>query len=144
VVGKAEHLSQPAPLPAGHLAHAGTFNGHLTSCVAGAATLEHLGRQTIEHLNEQSQALRSRIVRAASEHGIDIRVHIAGSIMNVHPANEISQEYFYSNMHLSLILEGIYTAPRGMLNLSTVLNQDHLDHIANGYQRAFDRMAVDN
>lgn len=142
VVGKTEHLLQTSPYTAGHLVHSGTFNGHLTSCVAGAATLEYLDAQTIQCLNDRAEKLRAEILEAAADHGIHIRVSIAGSIMNVHPAEKTAHDALYENLHLSLILEGVYAAPRGMLNLSTALDQSHLNAIAQAYRRAFERIAT--
>jgi glutamate-1-semialdehyde 2,1-aminomutase len=142
VVGRAEPLLQTSPYTAGHLAHAGTFNGHLTSCVAGAVTLEYLDAQTIQCLNDRAKNLRTEILEAATDYGVDVDVSIAGSIMNVHPVDNTSHAALYANLHLSLILEGVYAAPRGMLNLSTALDQSHLSGIAQAYRRAFERMAT--
>jgi glutamate-1-semialdehyde 2,1-aminomutase len=38
------------------------------------------------------------------------------------------------------MLEGVYTTPRGMINLSTVIDDRMLDDAAAGYARAFARM----
>lgn len=141
VVGKADHMLQTSPYTAGNLAHAGTFNGHLTSCVAGTTTLEHLDAHTIQTLNERARTLRVEILEAATDQGFNIRVSIAGSIMNVHPAVDTDHE-LYTNLHLSLMLEGVYAAPRGMLNLSTALDKSHLNAIGQAYRRAFERIAA--
>ena len=42
-----------------------------------------------------------------------------------------------SQLHLALLLEGVYAAPRGMLNMSTVLDDDQLDAVAARYENAF-------
>ncbi len=43
-------------------------------------------------------------------------------------------------LHLALLLEGIYAAPRGMLNLSTALTGRDLGRVAHGYTKAFERL----
>jgi glutamate-1-semialdehyde 2,1-aminomutase len=45
-----------------------------------------------------------------------------------------------SALHLALLLEGVYTAPRGMLDLSTAIGDDLLARVANGYAAAFGRI----
>lgn len=143
VAGQAAHLEQTSPYVPGYLGHSGTFNGHLTSVVAGAATLEHLQPDVIQSLNSRSKKLQVAIEAAASEHGLPIQVNRAGSIMNVHPLGNVDAEVFYSTLHLSLLLEGIYAAPRGLLNLSTVLDEGILRQVAEGYRKAFDRTAAE-
>lgn len=142
VVGQAAHLEQTSPYITGNLGHSGTFNGHLASVVAGAATLEHLQSDVIKSLNNRSEELQKAIEMAAGEHGLQIQVNRAGSIMNLHPLGNVDNESFYSTLHLSLLLEGIYTAPRGLLNLSTVLDEGILRQVAEGYRKAFDRTAA--
>ena len=42
-----------------------------------------------------------------------------------------------ADLHLALPLNGVYTTPRGMINLSTALSPGNLDDIAAAYQTAF-------
>jgi glutamate-1-semialdehyde 2,1-aminomutase len=42
-----------------------------------------------------------------------------------------------ADLHLALLLHGVYTTPRGMINLSTALSADDLDDIATAYATAF-------
>ena len=43
-------------------------------------------------------------------------------------------------LHIALLLEGVYAAPRGMLNLSTSMSDPELQQIAGAYERAFERI----
>jgi glutamate-1-semialdehyde 2,1-aminomutase len=43
-------------------------------------------------------------------------------------------------LHLALLLEGVYTAPRGMLNLSTAMTGADLEVLGTGYETAFQRI----
>jgi glutamate-1-semialdehyde 2,1-aminomutase len=42
-----------------------------------------------------------------------------------------------ADLHLALLLNGVYTTPRGMINLSTALSPGDLDDIAAAYSTAF-------
>jgi len=57
----------------------------------------------------------------------------AGSIMNVH----LDGPDQLANLHLALLLEGVYTTPRGMINLSTALSPADLEQVGLAYDRAF-------
>ncbi len=43
-------------------------------------------------------------------------------------------------LHLALLLEGVFAAPRGMLNLSTDTTEDDCAATVRAYRRAFDRL----
>lgn len=122
-----------AALTPGHVTHAGTFNGHLAAAVAGAVTLRHLDAAAISRLNEGATALAGQILAA----GVPAEVTRAGSIMNVHLAGDRQP----GSLHLALLLEGVYTTPRGMINLSTALSPGDLDTVAAAYRRAFAAVA---
>jgi glutamate-1-semialdehyde 2,1-aminomutase len=120
-----------------HVAHAGTFNGHLAAAVAGLVALDHLDAATIDRLNAASEWLGTRIAALATTAGIDAHVTRAGSILNVH----IGTPTQLADLHVALLLEGIYATPRGMINLSTALTEAELDNVATAYARALARVA---
>ena len=41
-----------------------------------------------------------------------------------------------AQLHLALLLEGVYAAPRGMLNLSTALDESQIAQVATAYENA--------
>jgi glutamate-1-semialdehyde 2,1-aminomutase len=63
-----------------------------------------------------------------------------GSILNVH----LDAPGRLAALHLALLLDGVYTTPRGMINLSTALTDTDLDEVAAAYTRAFARIAADH
>jgi glutamate-1-semialdehyde 2,1-aminomutase len=67
---------------------------------------------------------------------VQAEVTRAGSIMNVH-VNGPSALGQLADLHLALLLNGVYTTPRGMINLSTALSPGDLDDIAAAYATAF-------
>ena len=61
------------------------------------------------------------------------RGHPGRSIMNVH----LRDPGQLADLHLALLLNGVYTTPRGMINLSTAVSPGDLDDIAAAYAAAF-------
>ena len=135
VGGRADllELTVAASTP-GHVSHAGTFNGHLAAAVAGAITLRHLDAGAIARLNESAGALGERIAAGATAAGVPAEVTRAGSILQVHLDGAGPHE---ASLHLALLLNGVYTTPRGMINLSTALTAADLDAAGAAYETAF-------
>ena len=123
----------------GYVAHAGTFNGHLAAAVAGAMTLRYLDEAAISRLNDAAAALAGRILAGAAAAGVAAGVSRAGSIMNVHLDGPLAPGQL-ADLHLALLLHGVYTTPRGMINLSTALSPGDLDDIAAAYETAFTQL----
>jgi glutamate-1-semialdehyde 2,1-aminomutase len=133
----------------GSLPGSGTFNGNVITMVAGAASLTALDAAAIMTLNGRAASLADRIEAAARRAGMPVSVTRAGSILHVHllaepPVNaeqaRVVPAGWQAALHLALLLEGVYTAPRGMLNLSTAMNGADLDVLHAGYQTAFQRI----
>jgi glutamate-1-semialdehyde 2,1-aminomutase len=147
--GRAELLEVTSPLVAGRLDHAGTFNGHVTAAVAGLVSLAHLNAEAITRLDRLSAELAARIEQAGSDAGAAVTVTRSGSILNVHPGSTPVTETghakrdatFRSALHLALLVEGVYTTPRGMINLSTVFTDADLERVVDGYTAALRRLA---
>ena len=79
-----------------------------------------------------------------------VTVTRAGSILHVHflPAAPVNYEEAEradlsasALLHLALLNHGVYTAPRGMLNLSTVLGDDAPALATEAYAQAFAEVA---
>ena len=137
VGGRADLLELTvAAMTPGYVTHAGTVNGHLAAAVAGAMTLRYLDAAAISRLNDAAVALADRIAAAAAGAGVPAEVARAGSIMNVHLAGPLAPGQL-ADLHLALLLHGVYTTPRGMINLSTALSPGDLDDIAAAYETAF-------
>ena len=97
-----------------------------------------------------SNRAASALSRSAND-TIPASVTRAGSILHVHlvehrpgttDADKTVPEAWVSELHLALLLEGVYAAPRGMLNLSTALDDEQLTQVAVAYEKAFSRIAA--
>jgi glutamate-1-semialdehyde 2,1-aminomutase len=126
-VGGSRHvLETTAAGRPGALAHSGTFNGNPLAAAAGVACLEALDAEAIVALNRRAAELARRLAAAGAV------VRRSGSIMQVDAPDPAA-------LHLGLLLEGVYAAPRGMLNLSTAMTDEHLESVALAYERALSR-----
>lgn len=111
----------------GALPHSGTFNGNPLAAAAGVVCLEALDEQAIARLNGTAAELAGRLERTGAT------VRRSGSIMHVDAPEPAA-------LHLALLVEGVYAAPRGMLNLSTAMTDDQLELVAAAYERALSRV----
>jgi glutamate-1-semialdehyde 2,1-aminomutase len=146
--GRAAIMEITSPFTPYRLEHAGTFNGHLAAVAAGSISLDYLDGAAIEKLNTHAANLAASIAAGAQQNGVAVAVSRAGSILNVHPVKAPSQASdsgqfaaFRKTLHLCLLMEGVYSATRGMINLSTVLTTEDIDDISKRYRRAFERLA---
>lgn len=141
VGGRADLLELTAADREGSLSHSGTFNGNRVTVAAGLACLRNLDDQAIDGLNRLAERAADGILAVAAAHDIPVAVTRAGSILHVHagtrnpatPGPPAIQEA----LHIALLLEGVYAAPRGMLNLSTPIDEHAVDFVVEAYGRAF-------
>lgn len=150
VGGRASHLRVLDQAMPGAIKHSGTFNGHLVSARAGLVALDHLTPPAIDRMNASAEKLANRVEASARARGVPVIVTRFGSMLHVHlqdhePTNagQVAPDpTAVSALHLALLLEGVFAAPRGLVSLSTVLTDDQLDSVAVGYERAFARMTA--
>ncbi|MFB6184460.1 MAG: aspartate aminotransferase family protein [Haloarculaceae archaeon] len=132
----------------GDLNHSGTFNGNPATMAAGAATLDRLDADTIDRLNARGERLRERLAAVAADASVPMTVTGKGSLFQFHftdgPVTDadtsgaggpLAEELF-----VRLRNEGLVVAPRGMGNLSTPMDDDHLDALVDGVAAALSAM----
>jgi glutamate-1-semialdehyde 2,1-aminomutase len=149
VGGRAAVLQSTAASTRGGLQHSGTFNGNPLTMAAGVAALRGLDHDAIELLNTRSMTMASALEEVIVTSGVAGYVTRAGSILQVHSGSIQSTPRAATKddadkaaaLHLALLLEGVYAAPRGMLNLSTALTADELQSVIGAYSRALARVS---
>lgn len=150
VGGRAGALELTSVRSGGSLSHSGTFNGNIASMSAGCAALAALDAGAIAELNARAERLAGEISAGARRAGVPVSVTRSGSIMQVHLAPEPPRSAaevkaiparWTALLHIALLLEGVYCAPRGMLNLSTALDELQLKKISAAYEHAFEHIA---
>jgi glutamate-1-semialdehyde 2,1-aminomutase len=129
---------------AGSIQHTGTFNGHIPAMIAGLATLRGLDGDAIAAMEVRSARLAGLITDGARLAGLPCVVTRAGSILNVHlrpdpPTVAVSGPWspLARAVHLSLLLGGVYTTPRGMLNLSTAVTDQQVERAGLAFAATF-------
>ncbi|MFB6304647.1 MAG: aspartate aminotransferase family protein [Haloferacaceae archaeon] len=133
----------------GPLEHSGTFNGNPATMAAGAATLARLDATTIDRLNARGERLRARLNDVAAATPVPLTVTGKGSLFQFHFTDDpvtdadtaaaggpLAEEFF-----LRLRNRNLFLAPRGMGNLSTPMDDDHLDALVEGVTEALADMA---
>ncbi|GEB39498.1 glutamate-1-semialdehyde 2,1-aminomutase [Gluconacetobacter liquefaciens] len=100
--------------------HAGTFNNNTITMSAGYTATRHLlGTAALEELNRRGDALREAIRQIFKEEDMPFSVTGLGSLMTIHP--EVSREHqaiLRKFLFFSMVEQGIYFAPRGLIALS--------------------------
>jgi glutamate-1-semialdehyde 2,1-aminomutase len=130
-----------------HMKHAGTFNGNLVSMAAGIRAMELLGPEAISRLNSGGEALASLAREALASSGLPGTVTGYGSMFNVHIGTEVGtartgsefaghDQELMELFHLALLNEGVFAAPRGFFNTSTVLSDENLEGAAEALKQA--------
>jgi glutamate-1-semialdehyde 2,1-aminomutase len=113
------------------LGHGGTFNGNPVAAQAGLATLHHLTPARFEELNREGARLRSALQQRADQAELDVEVTGAGSLFHIHlgrrTLSAAEQAERQSLLHLALLVDGYFLAPRGMGALTTPMTADEID-----------------
>lgn len=121
--GRAELLDQFDSTRPGSIPHAGTFNNNVATMTAGCVVLGELyTAEVAEAHTARGEAFRAQVAEVLGRHELPVTVSGFGSMLTLHAEPELKELLF-----LGLYLRGIYTAPRGMVNLSLPLTDEQLD-----------------
>jgi glutamate-1-semialdehyde 2,1-aminomutase len=121
--GSAELLDQFDTTRPGAIPHAGTFNNNVATMAAGCVALGQLYTpDTAEAHTARGERFRADVSEVLDRHPATVTVTGYGSMLALHGDSPELQELIF----LGLYLRGIYTAPRGMINLSLPLTDEQL------------------
>lgn len=150
VGGREDVMRRFAPDRAPFVTHSGTFNGNPLTMAAGIASLDLLNESEIDRINGLGSALAAELHRLLNAQGLTGPVTVCGSLIHLHleAADEIrtfddvnlASEQL-ARLHLACLDEGVYYAPRGVLNVSTVLDEDSFGQAVASFERAAARVA---
>ena len=132
VGGREDVLAVYDPSQPGSITHSGTFNGNALTMAAGCASLDRLTRDEVERIN----ALGARLAEGIRAGLDDVVVTQVGSIAQVHfetgpliasagDANMASERL--TRFHSAALREGVYLASRGMMVVSTAMDERVVD-----------------
>jgi glutamate-1-semialdehyde 2,1-aminomutase len=148
--GRAEIMSMFDPSSPNPVWQSGTFNGNAITMVAGIAAMEHYGADEVSRINALGGLLRSGIDEALAARGIAGKVTGYGSFANIHFVDGPVRNYrdaaagnqqLKRQLHLAMLLEGVFCAPRLMFSMSTAMNESVVEEVLNRLERALDRVA---
>jgi glutamate-1-semialdehyde 2,1-aminomutase len=121
--GRAELLDQFDTSRPGAIPHAGTFNNNVATMAAGCVVLRELyTADDAEAHTARGERFRAEVAEVLTRHPLPVTVTGYGSMLALHGDTPELQELLF----LGLYLRGIYTAPRGMVNLSLPLSDAQL------------------
>jgi glutamate-1-semialdehyde 2,1-aminomutase len=120
------------------LYHSGTFNGYETVMQAGYAALSKYDEAAVADVNKLGDQMQKGVLKSFRSNGLNIQSNQIGSLLNLHFVNQkitraeqvqASVEELHSLMHLSLLNRGVFTIPRGLFILSTVMKESEIDEL---------------
>lgn len=113
--------------------HTGTFNANPVTMVAGEVSLQELTAERIERMHNLRELLQSGLADLAQKHGLPLATNHYGSCLNLYfsesvPASSVVRDdaAVMDRFHIACINHGLFIAPRGMIALSTVIDEDHI------------------
>jgi glutamate-1-semialdehyde 2,1-aminomutase len=134
--GKADIMAAFDPRARGSLLHSGTFNGNVLTCSAGIVSVRELTQDRIDIMEDQAKRLAEELRRAARQAELPFSVRQFGSLLNIFfthvapPATIVRQDMrTMAQFHLAALNHGVFIAPRGLIALSTVVNDNLLTEI---------------
>ncbi len=102
--------------------HHGTFNGNPLGMAAGCASLDLLPQSEIDRINALGERLAAGLREALGDAKLSLTLTSAGSMMNVRgDGTELAA------FHRAALEAGCYIAPRGMLCVSTAMDDAVID-----------------
>jgi glutamate-1-semialdehyde 2,1-aminomutase len=118
--------------------HAGTFNNNVATMSAGCVVLSELfTSDTAITLTARGEDLRARIDDVLHQHKLPLTITGFGSMNAVHALERRPQNgadllerdpALQEALFLTLLKRGVYTAPRGSINLGLAVTEFDLDH----------------
>ncbi len=136
VAGKRQHMSvfDPAAMK---VFHSGTFCGNPVTMAAGDASVRELTAERIERMDALAARLDERLATHASNLRLPLATKRNGSLLNLFFADEPqaassrredadAMQLFF----LAALNHGLMMAPRGLICLSTVMDEALIDTVA--------------
>ena len=136
--GRADLLDRFDATKPDSIPHAGTFNNNIATMSAGCVVMSELfTSDTAITLTARGDELRARIDDVLHQHKLPLTVTGFGSMNAVHALERRPQNgadllerdsVLQEALFLALLQRGVYTAPRGSLNLGLAVTDRDLDH----------------
>ena len=136
--GRADVMDVFRPGGERSVSHSGTSNGNPVTVAAGLKVLELLDNGAYARLDALGERLAQGLKAAIARTGVAAQVTHVGSLLNVHFTTEPVRDFDDAQrsdpvataaFHLGLMNRGVFVAPRGMLALSTVTEEQDVEKV---------------
>jgi glutamate-1-semialdehyde 2,1-aminomutase len=147
--GRSAVMEQFDPSRPGSLSQSGTFNGNLVTMIAGAAAMDAYTASEVARINALGERLRALLTQGLADAGVRGVVSGHGSFAGVHVGIERAKNYrdladadrpAARLLHLALLSEGVFCAPRLMWCTSTAMDDRVIDDVGSRFARAVSRI----
>lgn len=149
--GRRDVMEYFTPIKPGKLTHAGTYNGNSMTMAAGVATLEKLSQEEIDRINDLGDSLGTQLDELLLDSKLNGRADGCGSLVNVHfdAGNENQPRNFsgtnvdgltLQRFHRACLEEDIFLATRGLMCVSTLMDEKVIDEVLDRFARAVKRV----
>jgi glutamate-1-semialdehyde 2,1-aminomutase len=124
VGGRDELMAIFDPRTDGAIEHHGTFNGNALTMAAGVASLDLLPQNEIDRINDLGERLAEGLSGLLRNSGLGVALTSCGSIMNIR-----GEAAGVRALHRAALESGVFMAPRGMICISTVMDEAVIDEV---------------
>jgi glutamate-1-semialdehyde 2,1-aminomutase len=147
--GRVAVMDQFDPSRSTPLWHSGTFNGNLVTVIGGVAAMTAYDRAAVERTNSLGDRLRDGLRAVLGRQGVRATVTGYGSLVGLHLGVDDVTNYRGAAradgdagrlLHLSLLLDGVFCAPRLMWCTSTVMDDALIDDVVARFEQAVQRV----
>ena len=148
--GRAAVMEQFDPFRPAPLWQSGTFNGNLITMVAGVAAMERYTPEEVARINRLGDRFRdglralcavARVPAAVTGYGSFVGLHLGVEQVGCYRDAARSDKGLARLLHLALLREGIFAAPRLMFCTSTAMDDAVIDGALTAVGRALDRIS---
>lgn len=118
------------------VAHAGTFNNNVSSMTAGCVVLRDIfTAEVADRHTSRGNEFREAVAAVMARSGLPVCVSGFGSMMSLHALSHLPRNAtdmglrdadLQETIFLGLLERGVYSAARGMMNLSLTVTDDQL------------------
>jgi glutamate-1-semialdehyde 2,1-aminomutase len=114
--------------------HTGTFNANPVTMAAGNVSVRELTAERIATMHKRAEQLKAGLETVITKAGLPVSINYFGSCLNLYfsdesPASSIVREdaEVMSKFHHAAMNHGLFIAPRGMMALSTITTEAHIN-----------------
>jgi glutamate-1-semialdehyde 2,1-aminomutase len=109
--------------------HSGTYNANPVTMAAGLVSVRELTAERIARMHALAERLERGLLDAGARAGLAVKVRRVGSLLavNVSSPDAPTPDPTPARFHLAALNRGLMFAPRGMMALATVLDEERID-----------------